>query len=42
MKGHELVEGNICVAEECGVDDVRDKSKKTQKPHLILTIMNAT
>ncbi len=28
MSGHELGDGNVCVAEECGVDDVRDNSKK--------------
>ncbi len=29
--GHELGEGNVCVAEECGVDDCEGKLKENSK-----------
>jgi hypothetical protein len=34
--------GNVCVAEECGVDDSEGQFEENSKSHLILTIMNAT
>ncbi len=40
--GHELGEGNDCVAEKCGVDDCEGELEKNQKPHSISAIMNAT
>jgi hypothetical protein len=41
MSGHELGEGNVYVAEECGVDDCEGELEKNQKPHMILTIMKS-
>jgi hypothetical protein len=38
---HELGEGNVCVAEVCGVDDCEGELKKNQRLHLISTSMNA-
>ncbi len=35
MSGHELREGNVCVAEECGVDGCEGQLEKNQKPYSI-------
>ncbi len=42
MSRCELGEGNVCVAEECGVDDCEGKLEENSKAQLILMIMNAT
>jgi hypothetical protein len=31
MSGHELGEGNVCVEEECGVDDCEGQFKENSK-----------
>jgi hypothetical protein len=36
--GHELGEGNDCVAEKCGVDDCEEELEENQKPHSTSTI----
>ena len=42
MSGRKLGGGNVCVAEECGVDDCEGKLEENSKAQLILMIMNAT
>jgi hypothetical protein len=42
MSGHELGEGNVCVAEECGVDDCEGELEENLKATFDINDLNAT
>ncbi len=42
MSANEFGKGNVCLAEECGVDDCEGQLEQIKKPQQILMIMNAT